>query len=549
MLKNNRLPLALLLGTLLAAAASAQAPATDESVVAQVGAQKVTLGQLRQQLLKYYGRNSVEQLINRSVMRQEAARLKVEVPDSAIAARLAEVKKAGGAEAQAALDAQGVTDEILKERIRTDLIAEGVLDKKWPVRDADLVRLSVRYARLQTERVARDLIQEAQVSRGRNFELLVLQRSIDKENGGLVQPDPFLRIDNPPMFKLTDEAIRSQGLAAGQITRRPVPSKNYWLVIKLEKYLPADTLKTEERTRAVQRIRAARMPALLPASRRRYKVEQPVPVAQLIADGKQSPDTVLAKVTPLGEDASAGETVSYGAVRRLLLENYGKLALEQLVDRAMITQLAAKVNATVSDAEVDSRVATAKKGTGEKAFQDALTLEGITEDAWRERVRYTYLAEKTVNTRAPLSQNDLVRLTARYIRVATRDEALETIRAAQGAGTQFEAIAKQRSLDRNGDHFIRPRFFTAAEQPEIFKVLRGATPGQVLGQPLQVGNSFLVLRLEARFGPETLSAKEREDVIRRTNALRMGPLLDTWRKEIKVEYPVPMKALLASAGA
>jgi exopolyphosphatase/pppGpp-phosphohydrolase len=33
----------------------------------------------------------VEQLINRSVMRQEAERLKVEVPDTAIAARLAEM--------------------------------------------------------------------------------------------------------------------------------------------------------------------------------------------------------------------------------------------------------------------------------------------------------------------------------------------------------------------------------------------------------------------------------------------------------------------------
>lgn len=544
---KTRMPLAALVGALLAAAAYAQTAVTDETVVAKVGNTGVTRGQWRTQLLKYYGQNGLEQLVNRSAMRQEAARLKAEVTEAAIAQRLAEFKRRAGAEFQTALDAQGITEAVVKDRIRADLLAEATLDKKWPVRDSDLVRISMRYARLQSERVARDLIQEASLSKGRNFELLVLQRSLDRENAGLVQPDPFLRIENPPMFRLAADAIRSQGLAVGQMTRKPIQSQEFWLVIKLEKYLGPETLKGEERERVVQRIRAARLPALLPAVRKRFKVEKPVAAAQLVADLKIAPDTPLVEVTPIGSDK--GETITYRDLNRYLVENFGRLALDQVVERAMITQQAAKVGASVSDAEVENRFSTVKKGTGEKAFQDALNLEGITEDAWKERVRYTYLAEKTVNARAPLTQNDLVRLTARYIRVGTREEAAEMVKLAQSAGPQFEALAKQRSLDRNGDHFVRPRFFLQAEQPEIFKALTGGVPGQVLAKPLELNGSYYVLKLEGRFGPETLTGKERDDAIRRINALRMGPLLDVWRKEIKVEYPVPMKTLVGSAGA
>lgn len=545
MTHRSTLSAALLL--LVGAAACAQAPIAGDTVIARVGPQAVTRAQLTSQLLKYYGKGGLEQLINRSVVRQEAARFKVEVSDAAVNARMAEARKVGGPTFAAAVEAQGIGDDTLRERFKADLLAEGLLDKKWPVRDSDLVRLSVRYARLQTERVAREFINEAQASKGRNFELLVLQRSLDKEEGGLVQPNPFLRIDNPAWFKIAEDAIRDQGLTVGQITRKPVQSKEFFLVIMLEGYFPADSLKGPERERTIQRIRAARMPALIPTSRKRYKIEYPVSAAQLISDSKMAPATVVARVTPPGAGAK-GEAITRKELESYLVETFGRLALDQLVERAMTTQLAAKVKATVSEAEVSERVNAVKKGAGEKAFQDALAVEGITEEAWRERVRFTTLAEKTVNTRAPLSQNDYIRLTARYIRLATKEEAQSILQQAQGM-IPFENLARMRSLDRSGDGFVKPRLFLKAEQPEIYKALDGVPVGQVSPRVLELNGSYYVLKLEGRFGPETLTAKERADATRRINALRMGPLLDTWRKEIKVEYPIPMKAVVAAARA
>jgi parvulin-like peptidyl-prolyl isomerase len=338
------------------------------------------------------------------------------------------------------------------------------------------------------------------------------------------------------MFKLATQA----NLRVGQYTPQPVQSGKYWMVLKLEKVFGPETLTGKERERAIQQIRANRLPALMPITRKRYPVTTTTQMAKLIEDANLAPDTEIIKVgaTPV----TRKDLLAY------LFEAFGKSALDQLVERRIVSQEAAKAGVTVSDGEVDGRVATVKKQTGEASFVTALNLEGITEDAWRERVRYTYLAEKLVNKRAPVKPEELERFTVRYIRVATKPEAEEVIRLAQ-SGTKFEQLVQQKSLDKAGDGFLKPRLFTRSENPEGFKVIEKARlqAGQVLGQPVDVGGAFLVLRLEGRFGPELMSVKEREDAVRRINALRMAQFLDTWHSEAKVDYPIPMKTLIADA--
>jgi len=535
---------ALLGAVVLAGAGAAQGTPGPATVVARVGPQPITHEALSAHLFRFYGRSALEQLINRAVVRLDAERFKAVVTDAEVETALAAVKKAGGAEFEPALEARGLTEAIVRERLRADLLVEKLLDKKWPVKDSDLVRYSIRYARLQTERVAREFIQESQASRGLNFELLVLQRSLDKEEGGLVQPNPFLRIENPPFFKIADDAIRAEGIRVGQITRKPIPSKNFWLVLKLEGYYPADTLTGPKRAEAVAKIRGYRLPALVPATRKRYKVETPVSPLEA---GDKPADTVIARVSFPGNPAATAQ-ITRKDLFAFAMESYGRSALEQLVERTIIAQHAARQEVSVSDAEVDARIAAVKKGTDPKAFDAALVLEGITEDAWRERVRYTYLAEKVVNARAPLTPDDFVRLTARYIRLGSMEDAQRVLRLAQGTDP-FDQLSRQHSLDRNSDGYLKPKAFLRAEQPEMFRTLRPLTPGQVLPRVVELGGAFFVFKLEARLGPETLTGKEREDAVRRINALRMGPLLDSWRREITVQYPVPMKDLVAAARA
>lgn len=522
---------AVLAGATLAGAAGAQ-EGKAAAPVARVGSTAVSREDLRRHLMTYFGRNALEQMANRVALTQEAARLKVAVSDADLKARLAELRK--NTDVEAALKNTGLTDETWQDQVRTGMLAEKVLDAKWPVKPDDLVRMRVTYARYDNERAARDCIRQAK--QGVSFDVLAGQ-SLSKEER-YVSEKPFLRVEHPSYFKIAWDAL----LRVGQVTPEPVRADRFWLVVKLEERLGAETLNGKARENAVNMVRASRMPKLLPTLRRRYPAEFPVPPTRLIAEASLPKSTVVLKV--LADETDLGEYTSF------MMENYGQNALEQLTERRIMDQLAAQARVAVSDAEVTGRLAAVKKQTGESTFQKALVAEGITEEAWKERVRYTYLAEKVVNARMPVPPEELVRYTARYIRVGSAQEAQQVLQALRG-GAKFETAQAQVSLDRGGDGFLKPRAFLRVEQPELFKKLADANVpnGQVLPQPLEVGGSFLVLKVEARLGPETMTGKERDDAIRRINALRLGTVLDELRKEVPVEVLVPMKTLIAEAKA
>src|SRR2546421_672580 len=87
-----------------------------------------------------------------------------------------------------------------------------------PVREEDeeLTRLTLRYARVETQQQARQIIREAKS--GVNFETLVLRDSLDKENGGQLQPPRFLRVEHPYFFRL---AMDNAPMRVGQVSSEP----------------------------------------------------------------------------------------------------------------------------------------------------------------------------------------------------------------------------------------------------------------------------------------------------------------------------------------
>ncbi|HTE17956.1 MAG TPA: hypothetical protein VK689_06210, partial [Armatimonadota bacterium] len=89
--------LGVVVGCIGACGADAQEarPAAD-SVIAKVGAQSITRGALTTHLMKYYARAGLEQLIDRSVVKQEAARLRVNLTDAELDTKAAEVKRGLG---------------------------------------------------------------------------------------------------------------------------------------------------------------------------------------------------------------------------------------------------------------------------------------------------------------------------------------------------------------------------------------------------------------------------------------------------------------------
>ena len=523
----------------LAAAAAAQGKLADDTVVARVNGEAVTRKALAGHLYRYYGRPSLEQLVDRSLMEQEAVQRSVQVTDAEVAARAAELKKEAGAEYEPRLKAEGIDEEAFRSRVRYTLLAEKVMDRKWPIKDDDLTRLSLRYARVQSRPAAQEIIRD--VRRRLDFNLLVVQRSLDKENGGLLQPNPSFRVDNPGMFALAYGLVKEGALREGQVTPEPIQTGRYWLVMKLERLYPPGSLKPEERQAVVRRIRAIRLAALPGALRREARLSNTASASASIESASPKADDELLKA---GTDA-----ITRKELDAYLFEFFGGRGLEQLAERVMVRQLAAKEAVAVSDSEMAARLAEVKRPAQVAGFQQALLAEGINEEAWLERVRYLAMAEKVALKRAPIAPQELVRLTARYVRLANRSDADEVLRAA--GGTPFEQLVKQRSLDRELDStgFVRPKAFLRPEKPEIFQAITAANlqPGQVLPQPVEIAGSYYVLRLESRLGPETIKPDERDSLLARINALRLTKLLDEWRKEVKVDYPVTMRALVADA--
>ena len=515
---------------------------TEETPVARVSGRAITRKELLDKLYRYNGKAGLEQLIDRTILGLEGATYGLEVTDAEVAARAAETKKEAGNRFDEALKAEGITEETWRDRARYVILMEKVLDRKWPVKPHDLERLTVRYARLRSERAARELIREAQASRGANFSTLVLQRSEDKENAGLLQPEKFFKIDQPQFFKMASEA----NLRVGQLTATPIESGGSYLVLRLEGRYPAETLSAREREQATQRIRAYRAMNLLPTVRRRYKVEYKTPISEL---ARTSPPEGAAELALVSNARGDKKTITRKEIEAHLLQYYGQLTLDQLIQRSIVAQAAEKERVSVTDAEITAFQNELVRGLGKSGFQSALDREGITEADWRERTRYVLLAEKVVNARQPVSPDQLERLTVRYIRVASKEQAEQVLQAMRG-GARFEDVQRQASLDRLGDGFLRPRQFFRVDNPVIFDAFpKEVRAGQVLPRPVELGGQYLVLRLEARFGPETLTAQERASALRRINASRMDPLLESLRREARPEILVPIKTLIADARA
>ncbi len=515
---------------LAAGSAGAQGSVTDATAVARAGTDAVTRKALYGHMARYYGRVGLEQLITRSLVRQEAARYKLDVPEADLAARTAELKKAAGMRFEEALNTEGITEEAWKERTRYGMLAERVLARKWPVRDEDLVRLSLRYARYSSERQAKVAITEA---RSTPFDILVLRDSLDKENAGQILPEKFLRVDRPDWYK------RGEDLRPGQVSRDPIPSGEFWLVVKLEGRYGPETLSAKEREQAVQRINAYRMAFLLPTLRKRYPPSVKTPGDQLFAGAESDAEAVMAQV--------GGQSITRKDLTSYLATYFGKTALEQLLERSILTQEARKQNVAVSDAELAARVADFQKN--KDALARVLQADGITEEAWKERLRYQMLAEKVVAARSPVKPEDLTRMTVRYLRLGAKKDADAVIQALRQGATVEQIQARLGGRVRDG--FIQPRAFLRVDNPTIYKMIEDAKlrDGGVLPNAVELAGGWVAMRLEARFGPETLSAKEREDAVRRTNATRAGQVLDAVRRTYKVEYVLPLKSLVAEAGA
>ncbi len=530
-MRHLQLSAYLLLPSLFAAGAASQGPIADSTPVASVAGQPVTLASLRSHLHRYHGVNALEELIDRSVLAQEAERYQVAPKDAELEALLRQAR--ANPDFENALKLEGISEATWKDRARQGLLLRQTTEKKWPVKSSDLERLTVRYVRVTTERVAKDIIRQTQLAKGANFELFARRDSLDPENAGLLQPEKFLRIDQPQFFRMATNA----NLRVGQVTPQPIKSGEYWLVLRLEGYHPAENMTTAERDLATRRITTYRMVNFLSTSRKRYRIEKKGSVAEPLPD----PAAEVASVTPAKGEK---KVITSRDLWRHLLAYYGNASIEKLIQRAVVDREAVKLGISLGSSELSSRTAEMQRQIGKTTFQANLGREGITEEVWRDRVRYYLLAEKIQSARQPITADELVRVAVRFLQTSTSAAAQELIRALQG-GASVEDLKRRPGVTQEG--LVRPSPFLRLDNPVVFDAIpRNLGAGQVVPQPLQIGSNWYALKLEGRFTGEMMTIQEKETVTRRINLLRMDATLEALRRAARPEVILPSEKLLAA---
>ncbi|MDY0097537.1 MAG: SurA N-terminal domain-containing protein [Candidatus Dojkabacteria bacterium] len=116
--------------------------------VAVVNGVRISKGEYHEKLEKLYGQSTAKQLIDEEIIRQEAQKADVKVEEEEVQIRLDEIiSSIGGQESyEAALVANNLTEEELRDQIELDLILKNILEPSIEYTDDDVKAFFDQYS-------------------------------------------------------------------------------------------------------------------------------------------------------------------------------------------------------------------------------------------------------------------------------------------------------------------------------------------------------------------------------------------------------------------
>lgn len=523
-----RVLLSLALAVAAALAGGALAQSKDDLVLANVNGEEITRRHLVARLIEYRGDDALEKMINRVILKQAAAKLKLTVTDEEVDKKLGEIRKrfATDADYKQFLERSGVQESQLKENLHNTLLIQKVALHDKPIQDAELDQYEVRIINAKDKAGAEKIIQELEGGKA-NFAQLASQRAADpqlKSAGGRVAA--FLRIEMLDVW----QAIKDQKLQPGGYTKTPVQLGTLgWSVIKFENVIPSIRASESERDRLIAAVTVYRVDQWLNESRAAAKVEK-----------KPLSEPIVAVVN--------GETITRKAIVERLLAYSGREALEQLANRTMLLQAAKKAKVTVSDQEAEARYQEARKALGDDVkYRQYLAASNLSEKQFRDELRYTVLMEKVALAESPITEEDLTRYDMRILTAPTQKVAQEWIQELE-KGADFAKMVMERSVDpesRSSGGRTRP--FLKIEMLDVWRAIdnQKVTPGNFTRIPvLLTDSSWVILKLEGTIPAKGLPAEEREKLVKQVTRYRVGQWLSQARSRSKIAYPTDINLVV-----
>jgi len=193
----------------------------------------------------------------------------------------------------------------------------------------------------------------------------------------------------------------------------------------------------------------------------------------LLADYEREVALYVESMAAAGQDASTAEGQD-------ALEQGRTLVLEMMINQVLIEQAAQGAGVTVTDEDLDATIQSLREETGEEAFQQWLTDQGMSEEEFRVRLRRDMIATQMANRAVEAVPTHGEHIHARHILVNSEEEARQIL-AQLEAGGDFVSLARTYSQDTStrdtgGDLGFFPQGILTA--PEVEAAAFALQPGQ-----------------------------------------------------------------------
>jgi foldase protein PrsA len=246
-----------------------------------------------------------------------------------------------------------------------------------------------------------------------------------------------------------------------------------------------------------------------------------------------------------------GQKITKGELDAKLEQQGGKQALQSMVTQDLVFQYAKDHNITVTDQEVNDKLAEIQTHFPPGQFESMLKSQGISMDDARKLVRENLLTTKAVDQNINVSDaqiNDYLKaqhlvvgqpsqVRARHILVKSRPQA-DTIEAQLKKGADFATLAKQYSTDpgtkdKGGElGWFGPGQMVPAFQAAAFAL----KPGQI-SAPVQTPFGWHVIQVEET-KPLTKDAAV-DQIKKQQEQLQVTPFMNQLRTSAKIEIDDP----------
>jgi len=235
--------------------------------------------------------------------------------------------------------------------------------------------------------------------------------------------------------------------------------------------------------------------------------------------------------------------------------------LNQLIEEILVLKVAERQGLSVTDQEMERQIMDTKEDYKGESLREYLNRQGISFEAWRERVRQKLLVEKTIrancHNQEPVGIEEVrayydthddeyflpERVKARQIVVASKMKAARVLQELK-EGKPFEELAAEISLGPEGRFGGDLGYFARGDMPEEFNVVFSMKRGDI-SEPIYSPYGYHIFEVEDKKPERKITFDEVvDDIKRKIVQKRSEERYYQWLEELKEKAEIEINTHL-----